>query len=73
LVVAHSTVESWLKYAHFEEKLGDRNKARNVYERAISLLGSLANDERLFISFSKFEEKCKEVKWFCLFVCLFVC
>ena len=61
LVVVHPTVESWLKYAHFEEKHGDKIKARKVYEQAVALLGELANDERLFVSFAKFEEKCKEV------------
>jgi crooked neck len=61
-VVVHPTVDSWLKYAHFEEKQSDRNKARAVYEKAVALLEDAANDERLFVSFAKFEEKCKEVR-----------
>lgn len=35
-------------------------KARNVYEKAVQLLGEDANDESLFIEFAKFEERCKE-------------
>jgi crooked neck len=39
---------------------GDRDKTRAVYERAVEFLGEDANDEKLFISFAKFEERCKE-------------
>ncbi len=31
-----------------------------MYERAIEFLGEDANDEKLFIAFAKFEERCKE-------------
>jgi len=58
-VKVHSTVQAWLRWAHFEEK-HDNERARQVYEEAIVFLGDDANDERLFISFAKYEEKCKE-------------
>ena len=35
--------------------------ARDVYERAVEFFGEENADEKLFLSFAKFEENCKEV------------
>lgn len=60
-VVVHPDVKSWLKYAKFEEELGETEKARAVFEAALSQLGEDLADERLFIAFAKFEVRSREV------------
>ncbi len=66
---AHPAVSTWLKWAAFEEKYSPADKraaaTRQVYEQAIQLLGEDANDEKLFIAFARFEERCKEVRELC--------
>ncbi|KAH3765642.1 CGI-201 protein, short form [Pelomyxa schiedti] len=60
-VACHPSVKSWLKWAKFEEEeCGDVNAARSVYTRAVESLGDEANDEKLFVAFAKFEERCHE-------------
>jgi len=39
---------------------GDLERTRTVYENALEYLGEDAHNQKLFISFAKFEERCKE-------------
>ncbi|GAY45064.1 hypothetical protein CUMW_086630, partial [Citrus unshiu] len=57
--------KAWINFADFEMKMGEVDRARNVYERAVEIF--LADDhdeaEQLFVAFAKFEEmgcNCKE-------------
>lgn len=61
LVLIHPEVKNWIKYAKFEEKHGYINSARRIYERAVEFYGEDNMDEKLLISFAKFEESQKEV------------
>jgi crooked neck len=61
-VKVHPSVKAWLRWAKFEDSLGERDRARAVFEQAVQYLGENANDEKLFIAFAAFEERCKEVK-----------
>lgn len=36
-------------------------KSRDVFERAVEFYGEENMDEKLFVSFARFEEACKEV------------
>ena len=36
-------------------------KSREVFERAVEFYGEENMDEKLFVSFARFEEACKEV------------
>ena len=56
----HPEVRNWIRYARFEEQNGYVTNARNVFERAVEYFGEDHLDERLFISFAKFEEGCRE-------------
>lgn len=56
----HPEVKNWIKYAKFEERNGYIIGARQVFERAVDFYGDDHMDERLFISFAKFEEGQKE-------------
>eukprot|EP01119_Soliformovum_irregulare_P003643 TRINITY_DN1449_c0_g1_i1.p1 TRINITY_DN1449_c0_g1~~TRINITY_DN1449_c0_g1_i1.p1 ORF type:complete len:670 (+),score=220.97 TRINITY_DN1449_c0_g1_i1:170-2179(+) len=62
MVQVHPTVSAWLKRARFESKFGSVDSTRSVYQDAIEILAEEANDEKLFISFAKFEERCKETE-----------
>lgn len=61
-VRCHQTVGAWLKYASFEAReTGDAAAARSVYSRAVDALGQEAClDDRLFLAFARFEERCGE-------------
>lgn len=59
-VQVHPKTGSWLKWARFEEKYGTRETTRHVFETAVTLLSEFGHDEKLYISFAKFEERCKE-------------
>jgi crooked neck len=60
-VIVHPEVKNWIKYAKFEEKNSYINSARSIYERAVEYFGEDNMDEKLIISFAKFEEGQKEV------------
>ncbi|ELR20088.1 cell cycle control protein [Acanthamoeba castellanii str. Neff] len=60
LPTSNPTVKTWVRWARFEEKLGEVARSREVYEKAIDYLGDLANDELLFIAFAEFEERARE-------------
>jgi crooked neck len=59
-IICHDEVETYIKYAKWEEKQGQAANSRKVLERALTELGEDANDPKLFIHFSKFEERNKE-------------
>eukprot|EP01117_Protostelium_nocturnum_P008078 TRINITY_DN2879_c0_g2_i1.p1 TRINITY_DN2879_c0_g2~~TRINITY_DN2879_c0_g2_i1.p1 ORF type:complete len:654 (-),score=161.21 TRINITY_DN2879_c0_g2_i1:54-2015(-) len=60
-VQVHPVPASFLKWARFEERF-EPLLARQVYEKAIEYLGEEANEEKLFIAFSKYEESMKEIE-----------
>ncbi len=66
-------VHAWTRFAKFEEKLGELQNAREVYENAIDYMGELSNDEKLFIAFAKFEERAKEVHYFYFYLVIVTC
>jgi len=51
---------SFMKAAKFEEKHKEYDRARKIFERALSELGKEALDENFLIQFTKFEIKQKE-------------
>ncbi|XP_029196374.1 crooked neck-like protein 1 [Acropora millepora] len=59
-VLVHPEVKNWVKYAKFEERHSNVVGAREIYERAVEFFGEEHADEKLFLAFGKFEEKCKE-------------
>jgi crooked neck len=58
--VCHNEVKTYLKFAKFEVKMGEVNRARVLFERAMKELDDEANDEQLFIAFAQFEESQNE-------------
>ena len=67
LVYVHPEVKNWIKYAGFEESHSYIGLSRGVYERAVEFYGEEHMDEKLYISFAKFEERQKEVCWLFVF------
>jgi len=59
-LICHNEVETYIRFAKFEEKINNYAGARQVLERAMVELGDDANDPDLFIFFAKFEERMKE-------------
>ena len=55
-------MKNWIKYAKFEDRNNYVNSARRIYERAVEFFGDDNVDEKLLISFAKFEEQQKEVR-----------
>ncbi|TVU00309.1 hypothetical protein EJB05_54297, partial [Eragrostis curvula] len=57
---------AFVRYAEFEARHGEASRAREVYERAVDVVGDLAEEEEeeeegaelLFLSFAGFEEAC---------------
>ena len=68
LVMVHSEVKNWIKYARFEEKNQYINSCRRIYERAVQYFGEDNISETLIIAFAKFEEGQKEVIFYRLIV-----
>lgn len=60
-VLTHPEVKNWIRYARFEEQNGFINGARSVFERAVEFYGEQFLQEELYVSFSRFEERQKEV------------
>lgn len=54
--MVHPDVKHWIKYVRFEESYGFINEACKVYERAVNYFGDESLDEKLFITFARFEE-----------------
>lgn len=59
--MVHPDVKHWIKYVRFEESYGFINEACKVYERAVNYFGDESLDEKLFITFARFEEGLWEV------------
>lgn len=59
-VQVHPEVKNWVRYARFEEQNGYLGNARNIFERATEFYGVDLMDERLYVEFAKFEERCRE-------------
>ncbi|PSN43330.1 Protein crooked neck, partial [Blattella germanica] len=59
-VYVHPEVRNWIKFARFEEQHGFISGARKVFERAVEFFGEESMDEKLYISFAKFEEGQRE-------------
>lgn len=57
-------MKNWIKYAGFEESHNYFSLARGVFERAVAFYEDHM-DEKLYIAFSKFEERQKEVNNIC--------
>ena len=61
LVICHPEVKNWIRFASFEEHNNYVSSCRKVYERAVEFFGEDNMDEKLYVAFSKFEERQKEV------------
>ncbi|XP_072167131.1 crooked neck-like protein 1 [Diadema setosum] len=59
-VYVHPEVKNWIKFAGFEESHNYIGLARGVFERAVEFFGEDHMNEKLYISFAKFEERQKE-------------
>lgn len=62
LLIVHPYADSYLRYADFEIKLKQPARARKIFERGMDLLGPNEIDEKLIISFAKFEESEGEIE-----------
>ena len=58
--VVHPEPRNWIKWARFEEENGTSQLVRDVYGVAIETLGDDFMDEKLFISYARYEAKLKE-------------
>lgn len=61
-VILHPNPKYWIKYARFEEAQNCIDRARRIYQRAISFFGDWHLNQGLFIAFAKFEENQDELK-----------
>ncbi|OAA53752.1 cell cycle control protein [Niveomyces insectorum RCEF 264] len=58
--VVHPYPRTWIKWAKFEEEFGTSDSVREVFQTAVESLGDEFVDERLFISYARFEAKLRE-------------
>jgi crooked neck len=58
--VVHPEPRNWIKWAKFEEENGTSDLVRYVYGTAVETLGDEFMDEKLFMSYAKFEARLKE-------------
>ncbi|KAI2057846.1 NineTeen Complex (NTC) component [Ophidiomyces ophidiicola] len=58
--VVHPEPKNWIKWSRFEEENGTCELVREVFGIAIETLGEDFMDERLFISYARYETKLKE-------------
>ncbi|KAE9570327.1 Pre-mRNA-splicing factor clf1 [Colletotrichum fructicola] len=56
----HPEPRNWIKWARFEEEFGTSDMVREVYGIAVEALGDDFVDEKLFVSYARFEAKMKE-------------
>ncbi|KAI8152508.1 Pre-mRNA-splicing factor clf1 [Colletotrichum sp. SAR 10_86] len=56
----HPEPRNWIKWARFEEEFGTSDMVREVYGIAVEALGDEFVDEKLFVSYARFEAKMKE-------------
>ncbi|KAF1841070.1 TPR-like protein [Cucurbitaria berberidis CBS 394.84] len=60
--VVHPEPKNWIKWAKFEEENGTSDLVRDVYGTAVETLGDEFMDEKLFMSYAKFEARLKELE-----------
>lgn len=58
--VVHPEPKNWIKWARFEEENGTSELVREVFGLAIETLGEDFMDEKLFISYARYETKLRE-------------
>ena len=58
--VVHPEPRTWIKWAKFEEEFGTPDMVREVFQTAIESLGDEYIDEKLFISYARYEAKLKD-------------
>ena len=58
--VVHPEPRTWIRWAKFEEEFGTSDLVRDVFQTAIESLGDDFVDERLFISYARYEAKLKD-------------
>lgn len=58
--IVHPFPRTWIKWAKFEEDFGTSDLVREVFQTAIESLGDEYVDEKLFMSYARFEAKLKE-------------
>ncbi len=58
--VIHPYPRTWIKWAKYEEEYGTSDVVREVFQTAIESLGDEFVDEKLFVSYARFEAKLKE-------------
>ncbi|KAF2496309.1 putative cell cycle control protein [Lophium mytilinum] len=58
----HPEPQNWIKWARFEQENGTSDLVREVYGMAIETLGDDFMDEKLFMSYAKFEASLKELE-----------
>ncbi|KAK9675192.1 NineTeen Complex (NTC) component, partial [Basidiobolus ranarum] len=59
-VHVHPEPKNWTKWAKFEEDQNNIDKVREIFSEAIEYLGDDHIDQRIFITFAKFETRLKE-------------
>ena len=60
LTIVHPEPRNWIKWARFEEENGTSDYVRDVFGTAVEALGDDFMDEKLFITYARFEAKLKE-------------
>ncbi|KAL1897071.1 NineTeen Complex (NTC) component [Sporothrix stenoceras] len=58
--IVHPFPRTWIKWARFEEDFGTSDLVREVFDTAMESLGDEYVDEKLFMSYARFEAKLKE-------------
>ncbi|KJR88425.1 crooked neck [Sporothrix schenckii 1099-18] len=58
--IVHPYPRTWIKWAKFEEDFGTSDLVREVFQTAVESLGDEYVDEKLFMSYARFEAKLKE-------------
>jgi crooked neck len=58
--VVHPEPRNWLKWTRFEEEYGTSDMVRQVFGLAIETLGEDFMDEKLFITYARYETRLKE-------------
>ena len=58
--IVHPFPRTWIKWAKFEEEFGTSDLVREVFQTAVESLGDEYVDERLFVSYARFEAKLNE-------------
>ncbi len=60
-IACHPSQQGYIKYAKWEDRNGQKALCRRIYERACEELRLDEQDEKLFLAFARFEERCGEM------------